>query len=531
MDVKRNVQSLLSVPRIATLLGSILVALCSGTNYVAYAPQLGARLHISHTRLNVLALAGHAGFYLSGPIWGRIIDARGPRIPLIGASVFFFVAYAGTKRIYDDGIGTAASISPVLFVMLVMLALFIGFGANAGLNSSINTVAKSFPESAHATTIGSVQAGLGLSAFCFSTIAHVFFPGDTSSLLHLLSLATSLPILFALFIVRPIPLPQSHPNPKVDQCQDDEPVQGGECAPCIAGPGVDTTNTGEPDCCTPLLVGNACVPESSSALEIGQAHDIQAERPDIHGVQLFTTPEFYLIVSIMTLLSGTGLMYANNVGLISLALYAKSNPYYDQIEAAKWQATQVSTFSIGSCAGRLLTGLLSDFTRNYLRLPRALCLCIVSSVFVISQAFAIGVSDVSALWIPSVLVGFAYGGMFGALPPIVIEWFGLAHLSENWGWVALSPLGGGNIFSIMFGRNLDAHTPSQDLQAGIPGVGRAVAVLSRMVLQDATSEQQCLGGRECYVSSLWVTLVACVVALALSTWATIRDRWRSRVRI
>ena len=89
-----------------------------------------------------------AGFYLSGPVWGRIIDARGPRIPLIGASACFFIAYAGTKRIYDDGIGTPTSLSSVLFVLLVVLALFIGFGANAGLNSGINTIAKSFPESA-----------------------------------------------------------------------------------------------------------------------------------------------------------------------------------------------------------------------------------------------------------------------------------------------------------------------------------------------------------------------------------------------
>jgi len=89
-----------------------------------------------------------AGFYISGPVWGRIIDARGPRIPLIGAAACVFIAYAGTKRIYDDGIGTSTSLSPVLFALLVVLAMFIGFGANAGLNSGVNTTAKSFPESA-----------------------------------------------------------------------------------------------------------------------------------------------------------------------------------------------------------------------------------------------------------------------------------------------------------------------------------------------------------------------------------------------
>lgn len=156
--------------------------------------------------------------------------------------------------------------------------------------------------------IGLVFAGLGLSAFCFSTIAHVFFPGDTSSLLHLLSLSTSLPILFAWFIVRPIPLPSSHLDPKADQCQAHEPIQSGEPAPYITETDARTINIGEPDYLTPLL-GNRhethdhCVSESSSALEIGQVRDqsTEAERPDIHGIQLFTSPDFYIIISIMTL--------------------------------------------------------------------------------------------------------------------------------------------------------------------------------------------------------------------------------------
>lgn len=162
--------------------------------------------------------------------------------------------------------------------------------------------------------IGLVLAGLGLSAFCFSTIARVFFPGDASSLLHLLSLATSLPILFAWFIVRPIPLPEAYLNPKADQCQGREPVQSGERVPCITEQDVGTTNIGEPDCRTPLL-GNRhetrdhCVPDSSSALEIGQVRDqiTETERPDIHGIQLFTSPDFYLIISIMTLCESVSL--------------------------------------------------------------------------------------------------------------------------------------------------------------------------------------------------------------------------------
>ena len=52
---------LVSVPRITTLLTSLLVALSSGTDYVysAYSPQLGARLGMNHTQLNIVASAGN----------------------------------------------------------------------------------------------------------------------------------------------------------------------------------------------------------------------------------------------------------------------------------------------------------------------------------------------------------------------------------------------------------------------------------------------------------------------------------------
>jgi hypothetical protein len=47
-------------------------------------------------------------------------------------------------------------------------------------------------------------SGFGLSAFFFSTFAHALFPGDTGSLLLVLALGASFPMLLGFFIVRPI---------------------------------------------------------------------------------------------------------------------------------------------------------------------------------------------------------------------------------------------------------------------------------------------------------------------------------------
>lgn len=525
-----QVPALFSAPRMLTLLGSILVSLGSGTNYIysAYAPQLGARLHLSHTQLNVIGLAGNVGVYLTGPIWGRVVDSRGPRMPLISALACLLVGYLGIKRIYDDGAGTALSF--VHLVILIACSFMTGTAGNAGLAVAINTTAKSFPETSRGTTTGLVLSGFGLSAFFFAAVASIAFPGDTSALLLVLGLGTALPMLLGLVIVRQIPLPPaSGIEGGLHGREEYQPIPGGDAAVFIR----------ENDSNTSLIdptehehaPSNYHVPESSTAVELvpdgivsrGSSVRRSASRgkpvhdgPNIYGKQLWLTPDFYLMFMIMALLSGTGIMYINNVGSISQALYAKGNPDYDELEASRWQAAQVSTLSLCNFIGRILIGLIADFTRFRLRLPRAYCFCIVSTLFVISQLSAIGVTDVAHLWKATALLGLAYGSLFGISPTIVIEWFGLSHLSENWGYVSLSPLVGGNLFSLMFGRNLDSHASKDDSETHSP--------LSLLTRAGLPSEHQCFDGRNCYVSTLYVTAMACLIALGLSVWAGIRDQ-------
>jgi hypothetical protein len=96
-----------------------------------------------------------------------------------------------------------------------------------------------------------------------------------------------------------------------------------------------------------------------------------------------------------------------------------------------------------------------------------------------------------------------------------------AHFSENMGYVFLSPILGGNIFSIMFGRYLDAHAPKQDPRS---------SSLTSLVSRELPSEHQCFDGKTCYLGSLQVTLVACIVSLGLSWWAGIRDGQKVKAR-
>ncbi|KAJ7174561.1 major facilitator superfamily domain-containing protein [Mycena filopes] len=531
-----EVPGLISVPRITTLLASLLVAIGSGTNYVfsAYSPQLAARLNISHTQLNIVGLAANVGVYSSGPFWGRIVDARGPRIPLAFSFAFLFLGYTGIRHFYDAGVPEGSTVSSFSMALLIACSFMTGAGGNAGFTGAVNSTAKSFPDKARATTTGIVLSGFGLSAFFFSTLAHILFPGDTSSFLLLLSLGTALTTVLGFFLIRAIPL---------------SAAEGSEhtVATAAAADAETTIFHHGDDSQTPLLDGDAGGAPSGLAEEyVPDARGIELspprspsrpahsrsrsrtkqeaiEGPNIYGRALWINPDFWLLFAILSMLSGTGLMYINNVGSMSQALFSKGNPAYDEIEASKWQATQVSTISIMNFSGRVVIGLISDNVKNRLGWPRSYSLILVSSLFFCSLLLAAQIDDVTNLWKASALVGFAYGTIFGLFPTVCIEFFGLSHFSENWGFLSLSPLVGGNLFSIAFGRNLDAHEPTESTGAvaAVAAIPRALALVARGV---SITAHQCLEGRTCYVSTLGLTGTACFAAILLSALAAWRER-------
>ena len=76
----------------------------------------------------------------------------------------------------------------------------------------------------------------------------------------------------------------------------------------------------------------------------------------------------------------------------------------------------------------------------------------------------------------------------------------------------MSPVIAGNLFSLVFGRNLDAHErptrPSFDPHE----------------LRRTVSGPQCLEGRKCYVDTIYLTAFCTFLAILLSMWAGYRDR-------
>ena len=129
--------------------------------------------------------------------------------------------------------------------------------------------------------------------------------------------------------------------------------------------------------------------------------------------------------------SGTGLMYINNVGAISQALVARGNPDFDTALSAQWQATQVSLVSIANCLGRVALGSAADFGKHHFGWHRLYWMSVISIIFILSQIFVFAVDDVTNLWKASTALGFAYGGLYGLFPTITIESFGLGEILHS----------------------------------------------------------------------------------------------------
>lgn len=90
------------------------------------------------------------GVYFSGPLWGRIVDSRGPRPLLISSFALLLAGYFGIRSLYDSGPGSesATPLSTFKYVLLVACGLMTGAGGNAGLTGAINSTAKTFPDRA-----------------------------------------------------------------------------------------------------------------------------------------------------------------------------------------------------------------------------------------------------------------------------------------------------------------------------------------------------------------------------------------------
>ncbi|KAI1821883.1 MFS general substrate transporter [Xylaria intraflava] len=529
--------------RIVSSAAATLIALACGTNYVysAWGPQFADKLHLSATESEVIGAAGNLGMYLVGVPVGMFTDSRGPRPAVFGGAILLGLGYLPLQRAYDAGQGSVPWLSFASFLT--------GLGGCAAFAAVVKTSALNWPHHRGTATAFPVAA-FGLSAFFFSLVSSILFPGNPGKFLLLLSIGTFGMILTGFFFLRVLPPPATYePVPATDSGLDDsrglhpttsrqssssrdtsepgmlpdyaavtattskpsyhdssnpEELADGKSLDARSSRSVGTRDAAHSNGCSTAEADESCslLPHPAAALPLVDEALVQSSinmdrshRVDIRGWTLLKTPEFWRLLTIMGLLSGIGLMTINNIGNDATALWKFYDPSIDDKTLALHQQVHVSIISLGSFSGRLLSGAGSDFLVKVLHASRIWCLVVASIVFALAQICAISIVNPHLLAFVSGFNGLGYGFLFGVFPSIVAESFGVHGLTQNWGFMTLAPVVTGNIFNLFYGFILDEHS-----------------------VIESDGKRRCEEGINCYRPAYVVTLLSCLLGLGVTLW-------------
>ncbi|KAI6781775.1 putative membrane protein-like protein [Emericellopsis cladophorae] len=509
--------------RIIASVAATAIALACGSNYVysAWAPQFAERLGLSATESNLIGLFGNLGMYTMGVPIGMFIDNGGPRPAVLAGSVLLAVGYFPLHRAYDSASGPVP--------LLCFFSYLSGLGGCMAFAAAVKTSALNWPQD-RGTATAFPLAAFGLSAFFFSLLGGILFPGDPSDFLLLLGVGTCGLTLVGFFFLKVYPHQRSSYHAlqsgdgEEDDAEDlvpDRPARlwrtsskelkarranGNDMEPdTIASPDTPTSvgdaaayRREDPDETTPLFP-SPC--DSSEDLVADSIIDLdRSHRVDIRGLKLLANVEFWQLFLIMAILAGVGLMTINNIGNNAKALWKKHDDSVSSEFLVSRQQMHVSILSVCSFLGRLSSGVGSDFLVKRLHASRVWCLVLATVIFFCAQVCALNIENPHLLGFVSSLSGLGYGFLFGVFPSIVAETFGIRGLSQNWGFITLAPVVSSNVFNIFYGQTYDAHT-----------------------VKRPSGEMMCMDGLECYKSAYWMTFCSCVVGLGASLW-TIRHQ-------
>jgi hypothetical protein len=153
-------------------------------------------LKLSATESNLIGLSANLGMYTMGVPIGMFVDNRGPRPAVLLGAILLAVGYYPFHHTYDVGAGSLP--------LLCFFSYLSGFGGCMAFAASVKVSALNWPHH-RGTATAFPLAAFGLSAFFFSLLGSVFFPGDPSDFLLLLSCGTSLMTLSGFFFLKIYP--------------------------------------------------------------------------------------------------------------------------------------------------------------------------------------------------------------------------------------------------------------------------------------------------------------------------------------
>lgn len=274
--------------------------------------------------------------YTMGVPIGMFVDDRGSRPAVLAGAFLLAIGYVPLCISFEKAAGSV----PVL----CFFSYLTGLGGCMAFAGAVKTSALNWP-SHRGTATAFPLAGFGLSAFFFSFVGAILFPGSTSSFLLLLAWGTFGLTSIGYFFLKvypqvsyqEVPTQSSEPSSsgrgrsrsvtEPGMLTDPDAVHPDLAVPPQASPGSDASRA---DILNDTEAGDAPSTETSSLIvgaagaEIVRRSSIDQDmsyRLDVRGVKLLFCLDFWQLFSIMAILAGTGLMtikYVLHFSLVNL---------------------------------------------------------------------------------------------------------------------------------------------------------------------------------------------------------------------
>lgn len=453
--------------RLVALFASMFVSLAAGTPYLygVYSPQLVQKVGLSTSDAATISVAVNLGSGLGGLPAGLLIDWAGPQVSILLGSLCIFSGYFCLNKIYVHATSN-------LLLICVLMAL-VGFGSVTSFFSCLKAAQANFPN--HRGSAGAIPVGAyGLAATLFSIVAAKLFSGDAGGLLAFLAyLCGSVAFMGSWFVhvfTTPSPVTNGLSN-ELLQVKKADSLRGSfsfwgvgrrnsrssfnqnsaDLSPLVTQVRAQNRDLSHKDSVASFANLSVFASETSSAIELGQvtparsgevltAWDNKNAGPTHAPVTikyLLTNKTYLSHFLIVSLCSGICQMYIYTVGFIVRAQFTFNG---NEGSAAGMQAIQVSTISIASFAGRVCSGIISDYIYKNWRAQRQWVILGTILLTFIGQLFLVLTNSIHGITFVSVCVGGAYGILNGSYPAIIADEFGTKSFTTAWGLVNSGPL-------------------------------------------------------------------------------------------
>lgn len=502
--------------RLVALFVSVFVSLVSGTPYLygVYSPQLVKQIGLSTSDAATISLAVTIGSGLGGLPAGLIIDGYGPHKAILLGSISIFCGYFSLHLIYDK------KIQSLLMVCLAMV--FVGFGSVMSFFGGLKAAQANFPN--HRGTAGALPVGAyGLAATLFSFIAAKVFKDDTGGLLLFLAFFCGSVAFCGSWFIHVYDDDTEPDEDTVILSEDEEehPQGGVVKRDSLRGSfsfwGIGSRLSRSPS----VLLASNIAPLLKVTRDQNQAgiknSDIlisspkdAREPPKLLVVGVFTTERslqsaayeqdgplqliWFLLTNrtylihyvINSLISGIGQMYIYTVGFVIMAQFHQKG---GDGSPQALQAVQVSTISLCSFGGRVISGILSDYLRKRLNAQRLWVIIVTIIFFALGQYLLIASNSMETVTLVSIIIGTGYGLLNGTYPAIIADDFGTKPFTTAWGLISSGPLV--VLFSLerYFGYIYDLR---------------------------ADEDGTCSLGNECYKGAFMMSAALCIISLGIT---------------